>query len=60
MLRLVTQDSYNLLTGVLQASRLAIAGHSVLLIESGDDQGGNANYTIPGYQAAVTHQVRKH
>jgi choline dehydrogenase len=36
------------------ASRLAIAGHSVLLIESGDDQGSNVNYTVPGYQALVT------
>jgi choline dehydrogenase len=36
------------------ASRLAIAGHSVLLIESGDDQGSNSNYSVPGYQAAVT------
>ncbi|OQO14054.1 hypothetical protein B0A48_00930 [Cryoendolithus antarcticus] len=36
------------------ASRLARAGHSVLLIEAGDDQGGNYNYTVPGYQAAVT------
>lgn len=36
------------------ASRLARAGQSVLLIESGDDQGTNYNYTVPGYQAAVT------
>ena len=38
------------------ASRLARAGHSVLLIESGDDQGNgqNNNYSVPGYQAAVT------
>ncbi|CAK1364015.1 Oxygen-dependent choline dehydrogenase [Cercospora beticola] len=36
------------------ASRLARAGQSVLLIESGDDQGANYNYSVPGYQAAVT------
>ncbi|KAL9059357.1 MAG: hypothetical protein Q9162_001226 [Coniocarpon cinnabarinum] len=37
------------------ASRLARAGHSVLLIESGDDQGAsNNNVSVPGYQAAVT------
>jgi choline dehydrogenase len=36
------------------ASRLARAGHSVLLIEAGDDQGTNVNYTVPGFQAAVT------
>jgi choline dehydrogenase len=36
------------------ASRLARAGHSVLLIEAGDDQGTNTNYTIPGMQAMVT------
>ncbi|KXT01638.1 hypothetical protein AC578_8009 [Pseudocercospora eumusae] len=36
------------------ASRLARAGQSVLLIESGDDQGTNYNYTVPGFQAAVT------
>lgn len=36
------------------ASRLAENGHSVLLIEAGDDQGGNANISVPGYQAAVT------
>jgi choline dehydrogenase len=35
------------------ASRLARAGHSVLLIEAGDDQGLNTNYTIPAFQAAV-------
>lgn len=36
------------------ASRLAQNGHSVLLIEAGDDQAGNANISVPGYQAAVT------
>lgn len=36
------------------ASRLAANGYSVLLIEAGDDQGGNANISVPGYQAAVT------
>jgi choline dehydrogenase len=36
------------------ASRLARAGHTVLLIEAGDDQGLNLNYTIPAFQAAVS------
>jgi choline dehydrogenase len=36
------------------ASRLARAGHSVLLIEAGDDQGLNSNYTVPGFQGLVT------
>lgn len=37
------------------ACRLARANHTVLLIEAGDDQGvNNANYSAPGYQAAVT------
>jgi choline dehydrogenase len=36
------------------ASRLAIAGHSVLLIEAGDDQGMNVNYTVPSFQPAVS------
>ncbi|KAL8243704.1 hypothetical protein R6Q59_009962 [Mikania micrantha] len=36
------------------ASRLAQNGHKVLLIEAGDDQVGNNNLTVPGYQAAVT------
>jgi choline dehydrogenase len=36
------------------ACRLARANHSVLLIESGDDQGSNYNYSVPGFQAAVT------
>ncbi|KAM3420124.1 hypothetical protein BST61_g3425 [Cercospora zeina] len=40
------------------ASRLARAGQSVLLIESGDDQGANYNYSVPGYQAAVTQDPR--
>ncbi|OAL05349.1 choline dehydrogenase [Phaeosphaeriaceae sp. SRC1lsM3a] len=33
------------------AARLAIAGHKTLLIEAGDDQGANLNYTIPAYSA---------
>ncbi|KAL1651997.1 hypothetical protein SLS58_000120 [Diplodia intermedia] len=33
------------------AARLAIAGHKTLLIEAGDDQGANENYTIPAYSA---------
>ena len=36
------------------ACRLARAGFSTLLIEAGDDQGATFNYTVPGYQAAVT------
>lgn len=36
------------------ACRLAIAGHKTLLIEAGNDQGGNVNITVPGYQAVVT------
>jgi choline dehydrogenase len=35
------------------ASRLARAGHSTLLIESGDDQGANLNATVPALFAAV-------
>ncbi|KAF2797094.1 GMC oxidoreductase [Melanomma pulvis-pyrius CBS 109.77] len=33
------------------AARLAIAGHKTLLIEAGDDQGANINYTVPSYSA---------
>jgi choline dehydrogenase len=33
------------------AARLAIAGHKTLLIEAGDDQGANVNYTTPAYNA---------
>ncbi|KAI1880404.1 hypothetical protein JX265_002025 [Neoarthrinium moseri] len=36
------------------AARLALAGHSTLLIEAGDDQGANINYTIPAYNAKVS------
>jgi choline dehydrogenase len=35
------------------ATRLARAGHSVLLLEAGDDQGTDTNYTIPAFQASV-------
>jgi choline dehydrogenase len=35
------------------ASRLALAGQSVLLIEAGQDEGTDTNYTIPAFQAAV-------
>jgi choline dehydrogenase len=31
-----------------------MAGFSTLLIESGNDQNGNINITVPGYQAVVT------
>ncbi|PTB35133.1 GMC oxidoreductase [Trichoderma asperellum CBS 433.97] len=33
------------------AARLALAGHKTLLIEAGDDQGNNPNYTVPAYSA---------
>ena len=36
------------------AARLAMAGHKTLLIEAGDDQGHNVNYTVPGYSALST------
>jgi choline dehydrogenase len=36
------------------AARLAIAGHKTLLIEAGDDQGANVNYTTPAYNARVS------
>jgi len=36
------------------AARLALAGHRTLLIEAGDDQGNNPNYTVPAYQAKST------
>lgn len=36
------------------ASRLAREGRKTLLIEAGNDQTGNLNTTVPGYQAAVT------
>ena len=40
--------------GGVVAARLALAGHSVLLIEAGDDQGENLNYSVPAYQARST------
>lgn len=33
------------------AARLALAGHKTLVIEAGDDQGLNTNYTVPSYSA---------
>lgn len=33
------------------AARLALAGHKTLLIEAGDDQGLNTNYSVPAYSA---------
>jgi choline dehydrogenase len=36
------------------AARLALAGHKTLLIEAGDDQGANTNYTVPAYNAKST------
>lgn len=36
------------------AARLALAGHKTLLIEAGDDQGANLNYTVPAYHARMS------
>ncbi|KAJ6143832.1 hypothetical protein N7471_003285 [Penicillium samsonianum] len=36
------------------AARLALAGHSTLLIEAGDDQGANLNYTVPAFSATAS------
>ncbi|KKK19800.1 putative glucose-methanol-choline (gmc) oxidoreductase [Aspergillus rambellii] len=36
------------------AARLALAGHNTLLIEAGDDQGSNVNYTVPPYSARAS------
>lgn len=36
------------------AARLALAGHKTLLIEAGDDQGNNVNYTVPAYSALAS------
>lgn len=36
------------------AARLAMAGHKTLLIEAGDDQGANANYSVPAYSALAS------
>ncbi|KAJ6188998.1 hypothetical protein N7519_003906 [Penicillium mononematosum] len=36
------------------AARLALAGHKTLLLEAGDDQGENYNYTIPAYSARAS------
>jgi choline dehydrogenase len=36
------------------AARLALAGHKTLLIEAGDDQGTNDNYTVPAYSPRAT------
>lgn len=36
------------------AARLAIAGHKTLLIEAGDDQGLNVNYTVPTYSVRAS------
>ncbi|KXX73146.1 Oxygen-dependent choline dehydrogenase [Madurella mycetomatis] len=40
------------------AARLALAGHKTLLIEAGDDQGANINYTVPSYHARVSEDER--
>ncbi|KAA8646831.1 hypothetical protein EYZ11_013449 [Aspergillus tanneri] len=36
------------------ATRLALAGHKTLLIEAGNDQGQNHNYSIPSYSARAS------
>lgn len=36
------------------AARLALAGHKTLLIEAGDDQGANVNYTVPTFSAKAS------
>ncbi|PHH79258.1 hypothetical protein CDD82_2517 [Ophiocordyceps australis] len=36
------------------AARLALAGRKTLLIEAGDDQGSNLNYTVPAYSARAS------
>lgn len=36
------------------AARLALHGHKTLLIEAGDDQGLNDNYTVPAYSAKAS------
>jgi choline dehydrogenase len=36
------------------AARLALAGHKTLLIEAGDDQGSNVNYTVPAFSAKAS------
>lgn len=36
------------------AARLALAGHKTLLIEAGDDQGKNTNYTVPAFSAKAS------
>ncbi|OGE56574.1 hypothetical protein PENARI_c003G05530 [Penicillium arizonense] len=36
------------------AARLALAGHKTLLIEAGDDQGHNVNYTVPAFSAKAS------
>jgi len=36
------------------AANLARAGHTVLLLEAGDDQGGNINYQVPAFHTLST------
>jgi choline dehydrogenase len=36
------------------AARLALAGHKTLLIESGDDQGKNSNYSVPAFSSKAS------
>ena len=55
--RAVTLDGYEYVIvgsgagGGPLAARLALAGHKTLLIEAGDDQGHNDNYTVPAFSA---------
>ncbi|KAL9616618.1 MAG: hypothetical protein Q9160_008528 [Pyrenula sp. 1 TL-2023] len=44
--------------GGVVAARLALAGHSVLLIEAGDDEGSNLNYSVPAYHPRSTEDPR--
>ena len=56
----VTLDGYEYIVvgsgagGGPLAARLALAGHKTLLIEAGNDQGLNDNYTVPAYSALAS------
>ncbi|KAF1952019.1 choline dehydrogenase [Byssothecium circinans] len=39
------------------AARLALAGHKTLLLEAGDDQGANLNYTVPAFNARASEDL---
>lgn len=38
------------------AARLALAGHSTLLLEAGDDHGLENNYTVPAYSVRISEE----